>query len=966
VTTFTYNDDGTLASLKLHSGDTTTFSYDAYKRPSQVTYPDGKTSQLAYDNRDNLVRATDELGNALALTVDDNGNLRSITDALSATAALNYDSDERVAAAIDPLGKSTNFQYNELGLLKQATDPTGVFRSYGYNSQQRLTSVTNAAGKGVTLSYDREGVPSSLTDALSNTWRFASDKMGRITGVTDPLGGTTAAAYDKLGRLTSATDALGRVITFSYDSRGLLTGVTAPSGVSTSAERNDLGQIAKITDPNGNAWRSNFDAQGRLVSVTDPVGNTTSYSYDSRQRVTQVEVSPSAALAAVAKGLQAGDKVVIPTPPATLRGFYDPLGRLMRRSSSAGDENNYRYDAASRLLQSEGISLGYDPAGNITNSNGTINTFDGAGRLLTTTSGSLTTRWFYSNLGNVSSMQDSAGGTVNFGYNDNGQETNRTYSNSVVTRFFYNGINLPIRIEHAVQGGPLISDAVTLDPAGRRISEILNAPTLPSPANGVNAFAIGAGNQIVGDKYDAQGNNLGNPSQTFTFDGFARLTNIGEGSWRGTYDGLGQLISQTSGGISLEFIRNYAIPGAPIQTVRQNGIDQIYFVWLPTNGTLLYARDAQTNQIQVPLFDLSGNTQAVTGPSGTVQQSFAYSPDGHDVASGGNGNWNLFRWGGQFGSIPAGNTGVFFTPGQPCAGNPSAYPGLFDIRCGEDAYDSTTQSSVNRPSLPTPFLYVGDDRPHRIVSREGQTILNTRWGNGAFYAPLFDAPANVIQYGSISPINIQPFLEKLFVGTTYPALSNPAGPTTFGINNQFGSWGTYVAYYPLSFPIRDPYANAAAPSFPAVPAGSTQWRYIETMYRRGYTKECQQDQQDPQARFCPGRTLTRGEMAVFIIRAKMNNVFPTVISGTPPAGPTVGDTFGDVPGSNPYFSFIQKMRELRITNGQPIVPLPALNLREGGKPGFPIFLGAPVPGAGSDATLTRGQIMTFLIRGFFP
>ena len=53
---------------------------------------------------------------------------------------------------------------------------------------------------------------------------------------------------------------------------------------------------------------------------------------------------------------------------------------------------------------------------------------------------------------------------------------------------------------------------------------------------------------------------------------------------------------------------------------------------------------------------------------------------------------------------------------------------------------------------------------------------------------------------------------------------------------------------------------------------------MEVMYRRGYTKGCEATN-DGQRRFCPTRTLTRGEMAVFVIRAKMNSVFPTVTSG---------------------------------------------------------------------------------------
>ncbi|MBL8177056.1 MAG: S-layer homology domain-containing protein, partial [Bryobacterales bacterium] len=97
--------------------------------------------------------------------------------------------------------------------------------------------------------------------------------------------------------------------------------------------------------------------------------------------------------------------------------------------------------------------------------------------------------------------------------------------------------------------------------------------------------------------------------------------------------------------------------------------------------------------------------------------------------------------------------------------------------------------------------------------------------------------------------------------------------------------------------------------------------------------------------------------------------FPTVTSGSATASclPTgtqvsgaaqVGDQFGLYTGCNPYFSdvpnnhifygFIQKMRELRISNGVTHSTETAL--------------GQYAP----DATLTRGQLMTFLVRAFFP
>jgi hypothetical protein len=142
------------------------------------------------------------------------------------------------------------------------------------------------------------------------------------------------------------------------------------------------------------------------------------------------------------------------------------------------------------------------------------------------------------------------------------------------------------------------------------------------------------------------------------------------------------------------------------------------------------------------------------------------------------------------------------------------------------------------------------------------------------------------------------------------------------------------------------------------PAGSN-WRYIETMRRKRITTGCFAN--DAIANFCPTFLLTRGQMAVFLIRAKMSNVFPSVISGCPtpqtPGCPGVvgGDNFGlsisatpyftDEPATDPFFLYIQKMYELRITNG--VNPIP-------GPPAY-----SPL------ANLTRGQLLTFLVRAFF-
>jgi hypothetical protein len=102
-------------------------------------------------------------------------------------------------------------------------------------------------------------------------------------------------------------------------------------------------------------------------------------------------------------------------------------------------------------------------------------------------------------------------------------------------------------------------------------------------------------------------------------------------------------------------------------------------------------------------------------------------------------------------------------------------------------------------------------------------------------------------------------------------------------------------------------------------------RYIEVMARRGYTKGCG-GTNDAVAQFCPNDPVNRAQIAVLIIRAKMDNVFPTSLSGVPSSSP-YGDNFSvppvpyftDVLPTDPvwgsYYIYIQEMRELGITYG---------------------------------------------------
>lgn len=195
--------------------------------------------------------------------------------------------------------------------------------------------------------------------------------------------------------------------------------------------------------------------------------------------------------------------------------------------------------------------------------------------------------------------------------------------------------------------------------------------------------------------------------------------------------------------------------------------------------------------------------------------------------------------------------------------------------------------------------------------------------------------------------------------------------------------------------------NANAVTFADVPFSDSGYRYIEVMARKGYTSGCSAG---VARRYCPDYISTRRDLAAFMIRAKFGNVFPSTLSGCtfgfvpgttsptstifPPSMTTNcagGDNFGlfttglqyftDNPQvtGNDWYVFLQKMRELRITNGTFLGPnIDGRNGQYSSGKSIYTCTGTSVPPISCPAdptdtvgNLLRKQVATFMVRGFF-
>ena len=127
----------------------------------------------------------------------------------------------------------------------------------------------------------------------------------------------------------------------------------------------------------------------------------------------------------------------------------------------------------------------------------------------------------------------------------------------------------------------------------------------------------------------------------------------------------------------------------------------------------------------------------------------------------------------------------------------------------------------------------------------------------------------------------------------------------------------------------DTFAYSAVPHFNDVDAGTFGFKWIQKMYELSIAAGC------GGGNYCPNDSVTRGQMAIFVIRARLG-------AASDPTFTYPGEAyFTDVPTTHPYFKWIQRMKLDGVTGGC----------------GTALYC--------PDNPVTRGQMAIFLMRGAY-
>jgi RHS repeat-associated protein len=549
-----------LGSATGPNGDTGSITYDADARPLTSTSPYGAVTNYTYNDTaspPNKIAATnghwvktvmDGLGRTIqTVTGYGTGAGTTVSTVDTKYAPANSSAFGKLSQRSEPYAPGgsdawTTFTYDASGRTLSKALPDGSTTTYAY--QGNTVTVTDPAGKWKTYTRDAFGNLTAVVEpdpALGNvTTSYTYDVLNHLTGVSMPRGsntqtrsfnyttsntvggfllsaanpetGTVTYTYNSNNLLASKTDAKGQNFTYQYDSYNRLTSTTwtnAPGGA----------QVLRsyMYDSNTLSSFSGSYTQGRLVAVQNAQFQPGSSTSPSKIQLTEMYAYTQPGEMS-GKRLQANETVTSGVLTSNLDTLYtyDNEGKTTSVSypattAGAGPVYTNSYDSMSRLI-------GLTDQNNNTDVSGV--SYNAANQLLGITYfGAAETRQ-YNSLLQLTQLSVTGSASLSYTYNyptgtDNGQISSQVVSGETIT-YQYDSLKRLISASSSANW----ADSYGYDSFGNLLSMTPTAGSPPQLSQAVNP----ANNQIVGQTYDANGNELSAPAGgSLTYDSENRL-----------------------------------------------------------------------------------------------------------------------------------------------------------------------------------------------------------------------------------------------------------------------------------------------------------------------------------------------------------------------------------------------------------------------------------------------------------
>jgi RHS repeat-associated protein len=688
-----------------------------------VQDPNNNNTTYTWDNADRVTNTKDALGQSQSSKWNSDNDVTQLTNVESQNVAFNWDGTYDVLKGITNPSETLNGKNSNSSItlgwdttktpytLTNVSDPTNPYSTltYHYNADHEIDTVTDGLTSQNQETATYQGINGascggltgdlcSITDFDGKETTYAYNSAGELTSITPPTQtggtqlGTTTFGYNALGQVTSKKDGRGNTTSYQWNGENQITKVSYQDGTSVSLGYDGDGNLLSETAPGGS---SSFTySPAGYMKTSDINGDNTSYTYDPVGNVKTV-TGPLGATTYDYSAVNELSQVNDPWDNTTIFTPKSTNDRLIAAVSLPGGfTETYTYDNADRPK-----TYALTNASNATLISNSYDYFDSNGNdanLLqssTSTIGSQTDDYSYTYdpLERLTAATGSGGATTyQYGYNGDGDITSQDIG-GVTTNYTPN--------ENHENAGD------TYDAAGNLTASTALGSLTYNTADQTSTITPSGGSQ---------------ESISYLTDGQTLPTNFGATNL--SYNALGS--DELTGGT------------ATVQVLRT------------PNGQLL-GQDTGGHPYYYALDPLSNSVIGLVDPTGSLQDSYTYSPYGTQISIS-NNVYSPFAY----------DSGL-------------TIPGTKLIQFGDRNYSPTRAGWLQLdPTGQDPgYVYAGDD-PSNLADISGSSTLSDA------AAGCGKAVASTAAFaGAASAVTGQPELEggDVAVSCTVGAIGGAAG-----------------------------------------------------------------------------------------------------------------------------------------------------------------------------------------------
>ncbi|OGP87479.1 MAG: hypothetical protein A2156_10700, partial [Deltaproteobacteria bacterium RBG_16_48_10] len=428
--------------------DPVVFSYDTRGRlvsMTQGTGPDVRLTTYDYDSNGYLATVKDPLDRKVEFVHDAAGRLTSQTLTDQRKILYGYDAHGNIVS-ITPPGRSLHtFSYNAADRLVQYSPPalnTGATDTlYSYDNDRQLLHATHPDGSIINFLYDSTGRLEALNLPIGQ-FNYTYDATGNFSTISTPNGDTLSFVHEK-GALISETwgGTVTGYVTRTYDNSFRVTSININGTESFTFQYNNDSQLTNAGDLSleygplngllmgttlGNVtdtWTYNGFGEPLTYTVAYSGANIYSqqYSYDKLGRIIQK--------AETIGGIS-----------NTYDYLYDLVGRLIEVKKNGTTVSSYTYDSNGNRIGADygsPITATYDEQDRLQQYGETAYQYNFNGELQSKTAGGQLTTYQFDYLGNLAAVTLPNGKQIQYLTDVKGRRIGKKVNGSLVEGFFY-------------------------------------------------------------------------------------------------------------------------------------------------------------------------------------------------------------------------------------------------------------------------------------------------------------------------------------------------------------------------------------------------------------------------------------------------------------------------------------------------------------------------------------------------